>query len=80
MQTFQMHLSQKQKIFPHFFSPIFDSALNFERLQKKMTLIANVFPKFASTEDELREMPKRSRLRGPQERRHGKRAQALIQY
>ena len=31
MQTVQMHLSEKQKIFPHFFSPFFESALNFER-------------------------------------------------
>ena len=35
MQTIQMHLSQKPKIFSEFFSPFFESALNFENLQKK---------------------------------------------
>ena len=45
MQTIQMHLSQKQKIFSQFFSAFSESALNFEQFQKKMTLIAYVFPK-----------------------------------
>ena len=43
-----------------------------------MTFIAYVFPKLPTTEDVLRKMPKRSRLRGPQDRRHGKRAEALF--
>ena len=30
MQTIQMHLSQKQKIFSEFFSPFFESALIYE--------------------------------------------------
>ena len=38
MQTIQMHLSQKPKIFSEFFSSVFESALNFEYFQKKMTL------------------------------------------
>ena len=54
MQTIQMHLSQKQKIFSHFFSAFFESALNFKHFQKKMTLIAYVFPKLATTKDVLR--------------------------
>ena len=45
MHTIQMHLSQKQKIFSEFFSAFSESALNFEHFQKKMTLIAYVFPK-----------------------------------
>ena len=45
METIQMHLSQKQNIFSKFFSAFFKSALNFEHFQKKMTLIAYVFPK-----------------------------------
>ena len=45
MQTIQMHLSQKQKVFSQFFSAFFESALNFEHFQKKMTLIAYVFPR-----------------------------------
>ena len=54
MQTIQMHLSQKQIIFSEFFSAVFESALNFEYFQKKMTLIAYVFPKLLTTKDVLR--------------------------
>ena len=54
MQTSQMHLSQKQIIFSQFFSEFFESTLNFERFQKKMTLIAYVFQKSPTTKDVLR--------------------------
>ena len=54
METIQMNLSQKAKIFSEFFSVIFESALNFEHFQKKMTLIAYVFPKLPTTKDMLR--------------------------
>ena len=54
MQTIQMNLSQKAKIFSEFFSAFFESALNFEHFQKKMTLIAYVFPKLQTTKDVLR--------------------------
>ena len=79
MQTIQMHLSQKQNILFQFFSAFFESALNFEHFQKKMTLIAYVFPKLPTTKDVLRKMSKNSRLREPLDRRHGKRAETLIQ-
>ena len=49
MQTIQMHLSQKPKIFSEYFSAVFESALNFQYFQKKMTLIAYVFPKLPTT-------------------------------
>ena len=35
MEKLQMHLSQKENIFSQFFSPFFESALNFEHFQKK---------------------------------------------
>ena len=35
MQTIQMHLSQKENNFPEFFSPFFESSLNFEHFPKK---------------------------------------------
>ena len=54
MQTIQMHLSQKQKVFSQFFSAFSEFALNFENFQKKMTLIAYVFPKLPTTKDVLR--------------------------
>ena len=75
-----MHLSQKEKIFSEFFSAFFESALNSEHFQKKRTLIAYIIPKLPTTKNLLRQMPKSSRFREPIERRHGKRAEALIQY
>ena len=75
-----MHLSQNQKIFSDFFSTFFESALNFEHFQKKRTFIAYVFPKLTTTKNVLRQMSKSSRFRDPVDRRHGKRAKALIQY
>ena len=80
MHTIQMHLSQKQKIFSQIFSLFLESALNFEHFPKKMTLIAYVFPKLPTTKNVLRQMSKSSRFREPLDRRHRKRAEALIQY
>ena len=79
MHTIQMHLSQKQKIFSEFFAAFFESALNFEDLQEKMTFIAYLFPKLPTTKNLLRQMSKSSRFREPVDKRHGKYAEALIQ-
>ena len=49
MQTIQKHLSQKQNISSQFFSAFFESALNFEHFQKKMTPMTYVFPKLPTT-------------------------------
>ena len=80
MHTIQMHLSQKQKIFSEFFSAFFESALNFEHFQTKRTFITYVFPKLPTTKNLLRQMSKSYRFREPVDRRHGKWAEALIQY
>ena len=80
MHTTQMHLSQKQKTFSEFFSAFFKSALNSEHFQKKMTLIAYVFPKLPTTKNVLRQMCKSFRIRERLDRRHSKWAKALIQY
>ena len=53
MQRIQMHLSQEPKFFYEFFLLFFESALNFEHFQKKMTLLAYVFPKLTTTKDVL---------------------------
>ena len=50
MDTIEMHLSKKQKIFSGFFAAFFEYALNFEHFQKKITLIAYVFPKLKNHE------------------------------
>ena len=54
MQTIQMHLSKERKFFSEFFSSFFESKLNLELFQKKMTFIAYVFPKLPTTKDVLR--------------------------
>ena len=80
MHTIQLHLSQKEKIFSEYFSPFFESALNSEHYQKKMTLIAYVFPKLPTTKNVLIQMSKSSHFRERLDRRHSKWAEALIQY
>ena len=79
MDTIQMHLSQKEKIFSELFSAFFESALNSEHFQKNRTFIASVFPNLRTTKNLLREMSKSSRFREPVDRRDGKWAEALIQ-
>ena len=80
MHTIQMHLSQKQKIFSRFFSAFFESALNFEHFQKKRTFIAYIISNLPTTKNLLRQMSKSSRFRETVDKRHGKWAEALIQY
>ena len=80
MHTIQMHLSQKEKVFSQLFSPFFESALNSEHFQKKRTFIAYIIPKLPTTKNLLRQMSKISRFREPRDRRHGKWAEALIEY
>ena len=80
MHTIQMHLSQKQKIFSEYSCAFFESALSLEHFQKKMTLIAYVFPKLPTTKNVLRQISKSSRFREPLDRRHGKWTEAQIQY
>ena len=80
MPTIQMHLCKKQKIFSEFFSAFSESALNFEHFQKKRIFIAYVFPKVPTTKNVLRKIYKSSHFREPLDRRHGKWAEALIQY
>ena len=53
-QPIQILLSQKQRTFSELFSPFLKSTLNFEHFQKKMTLIANVFPKLPSPKNVIR--------------------------
>ena len=53
MQPIQI-LSQKQKNFSQFFSTFLKSTLEFETFQKKMTLIADAFPKLPSPKKVIR--------------------------
>ena len=54
MLTIQMHLSQKQKTFSEIFCAFFKYISNFEHFQKKMSLIAYVFPKLQNQKNGVR--------------------------
>ena len=49
LQPIQILLSQKQKTFSQFFSGFLKSTLNSEHFEKKINLIADIFPKLPST-------------------------------
>ena len=49
----QMELSQKQKTFSEVFAAFLKSYLNFERFEKKLTLIAFVFSKLRTAKTSL---------------------------
>ena len=53
-QPIEILLSQKQKTFSQFFSPFLKYTLNFELFQKRMTLMADVFPKLPSPKKVIR--------------------------
>ena len=69
----------KIRHFSAIFCDFFESALNLDHFRKKITIIAYVFKKLATTKDVLRQMSKSSRLTEPLNRGHGKRAETLIQ-
>ena len=54
LQPIQILLSQKQKTFSEFCSPFLKSKLNFEHFEKKINLIADIFPKLPSTKIMIR--------------------------
>ena len=53
-QTIRILLSQKQRTFSQFFSRFLKSTLTFEHFEKKMTLLADVFPKLPSPKKVIR--------------------------
>ena len=69
-----MQLSRKQKAFSQFFAAVLKSNLNFEHFQKKkMSLIADVFPKLRTPKNMVISMFKMSRFKGSFGKQHGKR-------
>ena len=54
MQPIQIRLSKKQNPFSQFFSAFLKSTLNFKHFQKKMTLIADMFPQLPSAKKVIR--------------------------
>ena len=54
--------------------------LNFQHTQEKMTLIANLFPKFRTSKNMVRFITKEYRFRVPLEEQHGKLAETLSKF
>ena len=74
-----MQLSRKQKTFSEFFAAFLKSSLNFEHFQqKKMTLIAEVFPKLPTPKNIVTSVSKKFRFKGSFGKQHGKCAQTLL--
>ena len=67
-------------MFSQLFSAFPKYALSFEHLKKKMILMACLFLNLRTPKNVVREMSKKSCLRGSFDRKHGKRAKTIIQY
>ena len=76
----QMQLSQKQKLFSQFVAPFSQSLLIFEYFQKKLTLIADAFPKLRTPKNVVKQMSKKASFRGPLDKEHSKRNQTLLKF
>ena len=74
----QMQLSRKKKYFSQFFALISKSRLNFKHFEEKDGPHRFCISEITDFENVLRSMSKMSRFRGPFEKQHGKRAQALL--
>ena len=77
-QPIRTALSQKYTTFSKFFLAFSKSTLNLEIFQKKMTLIADLFPKLRTPKNVVRYMSEKSRFKLPFDRKHGKRVQTLF--
>ena len=76
-----MQVSRKQKTFYQFSSAFLKCNLNFEHFpKKKMSLIAEVFPKLRSPKNKVRSISIKSRLKGSFGKQHGKRNQTLLKF
>ena len=47
----QMQLSEKRETFPQFFVPFLESTSNFKYFEKKVMVIANMFPNFETVKN-----------------------------
>ena len=74
----QMQLSQKRKTFSQFFAEFVKYAINFRYLEKKDDPHRFWNLEITDSENVVSEMSKKSRLREPFHKQHGKRAQAML--
>ena len=76
-----MQVSRKEKTFSEFFSAFLKSNLNIEHFQeKKMSVIADGFPKLRTPKNLVRSMSKKARFKGSFGKQHGKRAQTMLKF
>ena len=72
-----MQLSQKQKTFSEFFARFSKSAINFKYFEKKHDLHRLSMSEITDSENVVRYMSKKPRLRTPFHKHHGKHAPGL---
>ena len=60
----QMQVSEKRKSFSQFFVPFLECTSNFKHLEKKMMVIANVFPKLQTVKNFVTALWKKRRFGG----------------
>ena len=77
-QTIQRQLSQKPKTFSQFLSPFLKPTLNFGPFNKRMTPIADVFPKLQTLKNVAEKISKKSSFRGHFDKQHAKGDQTLL--
>ena len=75
---FKSNYLKNEKLFLEFFLhfPNLHEILNI--FKKKMTFIADLFPKLRTPKDVVRYLSKKSRFKGTFARQHGKRVQTLL--
>ena len=74
----QTQLSQKQKTFSQFFAAFLKFRLNFEYFETKYAPLTSCVSQITASENVVRKMSKKSFFRGPFDKQHGKRSQALF--
>ena len=80
-QPIQMQISRKQKTFSQFLSAFFKSNLNFQHFRKKkVSPIADVFPKLRTPINFVRSMSIKSRFKGSFPKQPGKGTQRLLKF
>ena len=69
---------KKEKLFLNFFLHFRNVHQILNIFKKKMTFIADLFPKLRTRKDVVRYLSKKSRFKGLFDRQHGKRVQTLL--
>ena len=73
-----MQLSEKQKNFSEFSVPFLESTSSFEHMEKKMMVIANVFPKLQTVKNFLTPRCKKRRFGTRLDSRHVKVSRTVV--